>query len=343
MEQYHHLTKSERHEVAILRRKGYSIRAIANELKRSVSTISDEIRRNSVKRTYDAEKANHKAYVRRKYSKYQGMKIVEHPNLRNYVETKLKEEWSPQCIAGRIREIETQLPRVSHEGIYKYVHTPYGYHLQQYLPSYGKKRKTESHTKKALLENRTFIDDRPKIVERRGRFGDWEGDLIVSGRSGRGVLLVLYERLARYVVIKRLLTTSPDVINAAFAEITGGMIIVQSVTLDNDLAFRKHEQLSELLDAPVYFCHPYHSWEKGGVESVNHLIRRYVPKGSDISQYTDEYITTVAKKLNDRPRRCLGYKTPREAMGEHQQFRTCVKTMVTLRENKKEPMFGLRA
>ena len=110
---------------------------------------------------------------------------------------------------------------------------------------------------------------------------------------------------------------------------TGGYI-VNTLTLDNDIVFRKHRQLSRLLGAPIYFCHPYHSWEKGGVENSNKLIRQYIPKRSDISQYSDEYIRMVRDKLNNRPRKCLKYKTPLEIMKENHQMRHEIYGMMKL-------------
>ena len=236
---YQHITKSERLEIALLKEKRYSIRDIARVLNRSPGTISDEIRRNSVSASYDPSKANHKAYIARKYSKYQGMKVVQRPALRDY----------------------------------------------------------------------------------------WEGDFIVSGRNGSGVLLVLHERKARYAIIRKIMSPSIKAVHQYLSEITGG-VVMNTLTLDNDILFRRHREMSRILGVPVYFCHPYHSWEKGGVENTNKLIRRYVPKGSDISQLSDAHICAVQEKLNTRPRKCLGYRTPAEVMDTHHQF-----TISPLREN----------
>jgi len=115
--------------------------------------------------------------------------------------------------------------------------------------------------------------------------------------------------------------------------------VINSLTLDNDIIFKKHKELSELLGRPIYFCHPYHSWEKGGVENINKLVRRYISKGSDISQYSDEDIQTIQDKLNNRPRKCLKYKTPCEVMVENNQFKKEIKYLLSdilkVKENKK--------
>jgi len=334
MRNYKHITKTERLEIALLKERGYSNRDVAKALKRSPNTISLEIAKNSVRGKYDQHKAQHKAYVKRKCSKYQGMKIVEDGQLRNYVEEKLKEDWSPEEIAGRLKEIDKHIKYASRGAIYKFVYSVYGRLLEQHLRYKGKKRKRGKRVKVTQLKNRVFIEKRPKIVAKKQRFGDWEGDFIVSNKTGKGVLIVLYERKAMYVVIKKLLSRNCAIVNRYVKEMTGGFVCFNSLTIDNDISFRKHEELSELLGAPVYFCHPYHSWEKGGVENINKLIRQYIPKGSDISRYSDKYIREIETKLNNRPRKSLGYKTPLELMLKNNQFKT-LKDFGIIRKTKK--------
>jgi len=306
-------------EIALLKSKKYCIRDIARALGRSPGTISDEIKRNSVRRSYDSAKADHKAYVARKYSKYQGMKIESRPELRAYVEAKVIEDWSPEEVSGRIREIDRHLPSVSTKGIYKYVSSVYGRRLEPHLAYKGRKKRSHPRLKVTQLTDRIFIDQRPRIVDTRARYGDWEGDFIVSGRNGSGALLVLHERKARYALIRKIDAPSIELVHQYLSAMTGG-IIMNTLTLDNDILFRKHREMSRILGVPVYFCHPYHSWEKGGVENTNRLIRRYMPKGSDISLVSDERIREIQEKLNARPRKCLDYQTPTEVMREHDQF-----------------------
>lgn len=322
--QYSHIKKAERLEMAILLKKGYSYRNIADVLQRSVSSISDEINHNSVNGQYDPVKANHKAYVKRKYSKYQGMKIVQDKSLSDYVKGKLQQDWSPEQIAGRIKKIDKHIKYASREAIYKYIYSIYGRQIERYLrykgingKKYGKRTKDNS-----TLKDRTFIDNRPKIINRKQRFGDWEGDFIVSGKNGKGALLVLRERKAGYTIIKKIMSRNTDVVNECIYQLTGGLVCFNSLTIDNDISFKKHKRLSELLGCPVYFCHPYHSWEKGGIENENKLIRQYVPKKSNISQYADEQIQEIQDKLNSRPRKRLNYKTPLEVMLKNKQFKT---------------------
>lgn len=338
---YEHIKKAERLEIAMLRDKErYSLRDIANILKRNVSTVSREIRFNSVNGCYDPNRASHKAYVKRKYSKYQGMKVVENSGLREYVEKNIRNDWSPEQIAGRLREIDRHLKYASRGAVYKYIDSVYGRALEKHLRYKGRPRKGGNKQKVAELANRVFIDQRPEIVGNRERFGDWEGDFIVSNKAGEGTLVVLYERKAMYTIIKKIMSRRCDVVNRYIQEMTGGLVCFSSLTIDNDISFRKHQELSELLSAPIYFCRPYHAWEKGGVENINKLIRQYIAKGSDISKYPDDYIKKVEDKLNNRPRKGLDYKTPLEVMVENNQFKTLTDFGI-INLNKKSPSVAL--
>jgi len=341
--EYQHIKKAERLEISILLKRGYSQNEIAKELGRSKSTISDEVKNNSVKGKYDPCKANQKAKTRRKNSKYQGMKVVKNIKLRDYVENKLTAGWSPEEISGRIGNIDNYLPYVSPKGVYKFVYSPYGRSLERYLRHKGKK-KGQKYTKVTQLTNRIFIDQRPSIIGEKQRFGDWEGDFIVSGKKGKGVLLVLYERKSMYVIIRKIACRQNWIINYQLKAINNSNYL-NSLTLDNDIAFKKHQELSKTINTPIYFCHPYHSWEKGGVENINKLIREYIPKSSDISKYSQEYIKKIESKLNNRPRKGLNYRTPLEVMLENNQFRLTKHfdtISLNLIKQKTAQVFGLR-
>lgn len=307
-----HIKLSDRVEISLLLNKGYSVRGINKVLGISIGSLSEEINKNKVKGIYDPYKANDKARTRRKGSKYQGMKVVKNDDLRNYVEDKLKEDWSPEEISGRIKEIDQHLKYVSTNGVYKFIHSVYGRQLESHLRHNKKKYKSRG-SKSNKLQNRIFIDDRPKTID----FGDYEGDLVVSNKSGRGVLIVLYNRKTRYVLIKKCLSRKTKVINSKIYAMTGGLIMFKSLTLDNDLSFSAHKILSNRLGIKIYFCHAYHSWEKGGVENMNKLIRQYIRKKTDISKYSHQFIQEVQDKLNNRPRKCLEFKTPLEVMNEN--------------------------
>lgn len=320
MNQYKHITKTERLEISILLQKGYSLTQIAKALQRSKSTISEEVAKRLTKGSYDPQRAHLKASVKRSNSKYQGMKIIKNKGLRQFIENKLNDDWSPEQISGRIEYIESSIKKISYKSVYKYIHSSYGGVFERRL-RYSKRGKGKRKYTKDKVQDRTFIEEREEIVNNRGRFGDWEGDFIVSGKSGQGVLLVLHERRSRYPLIRKINSRKTEVINKEIKKMIGGFVAFNSLTLDNDLSFSKHKELSENIGAPIFFCHPYHSWEKGAVENTNGLIRQYIPKGDNISKYSKEFVGEIERKLQTRPRKCLGFKSPLEVMRENNQFK----------------------
>lgn len=308
-----HLSASERNEISILNLKGYSLRDIARALLRSVSTISDEMHRNKVRNTYEPKKADRKADTRRKQSKYQGMKIVEHSDLRKFVEEMLYDDQSPANIAGRIKRHEKHLPTISKDSIYRFIESVYGRRIESHRKK--RKKKPSRHRGRLMaLSDRTFIDERPMHINARMRVGDVEADFIVSGKSGRGILLVVVDRKLRVAFIEQILEVSISNMHQAFLRIQQRFPEMRTITTDNDILFRHHTLLSKLLGVRIYFCHPYHSWEKGTVENANGVIRDDIPKGSDISRYSKRFIQGVEDKLNRRILECLDYLTPAEAL-----------------------------
>lgn len=299
-----------------MKEKGYSLRNIAKTLGRSVSSISDELRRNVVDGQYDARKANHKAYVRRKDSKYQGMKVLSDDTLRKFVEEKLFDDQSPSSIAGRISTQESFRSSVSKDSIYRYIKSIHGRKIEVYRQKKKQRRRKRIVIHPSLL-NRVFIDQRPKDINTRKRFGDMEADFIVSGKGGSSILLVVVDRKSRLVFLRLIHIVKIESVHVALLEIQKKYPLMKSITLDNDILFRKHADLSLLLGIPLYFCHPYHSWEKGTVENVNKYIRRDIPKGRDLSRYSDEQIRLIEEKLNRRSMKCLNYKTPSEVVKEY--------------------------
>lgn len=328
---YEHLSESERRRIERLKRSRWSVRGIAKALGRSVGTISEEIRKNSVRGTYDARKAGHKAYVRRKYSKQQCLKVASDHDLRAYVEEKLKEEWSPELIAGRIREVDRHLPHVSPKAIYAFVYSVHGRPFEQFL--YSKMVKKKSGPKRGrttVLDGRKSIEQRPKRVEKRKEFGHFEGDFIESGKDGTGSLLVLTERKTRYPFIAYCTDRTALAVNDLIFQLLK-QVPLKSLTLDNDLSFKKHQALSELIDAIIFFCHPYTSNEKGTAENRNRVIRRTVPKKTDLSQVPEETIRMIETKMRNRPMKCLGYKTPQEAWDAEIQKQKSAMSAVSFR------------
>lgn len=278
--------------------------------------ISYEIKKNSVSESYDSEKAQHKAYVRRRNISYQGKKIAMDSKLREFVDGALSDGQSPQAISGRIKYHEKHLPYVSKDTIYHYLKSPYGKLIGI---KWKKKLRPKKSRKITKLKDRVFIDKRPKIIEKRGRVGDLEGDFIVSGRNGKGVLLTTVCRRLRTTFVELILDVSIDEVHKGFARIKERFPEMKTLTLDNDILFRMHKTLEKLLDVKIYFCHPYHSWEKGSIENANMEIRKFIPKGSDLSRYSKKYVRSVEDHLNERFMECLQYATPEEKLAEHRK------------------------
>lgn len=292
------------------------MRKISYALSRSVSAISKEIKINSVKGIYDPHKAQHKAYVRRHSASFRGQKIVNHKKLRSFVESNSLDGQSPEGISGRLKYQEKSLPYVSKDVIYQFLRSPYGKIIGLELK---KKKRPKRRKKVTELKDRTFIDKRPKIIDSKARIGDMEADFIVSGRGGKGIVLTARCRKIRVAFLEIIYDVSIDEVHKAFLKIKQRFSEMKSITTDNDLLFRMHKTLEKLLKLKIYFCHPYSSWEKGSVENLNKQIRKYIPKGSDISKYDEEYISLVEEKCNDRFMKLLKYKSPKEKLLEHRK------------------------
>lgn len=287
-------------------------------MERSKSAIWNEIHRNRVRRRYVPKEAHHKAYVRRRQSKYQGKKIVDHDALKCEIDALLRLGLSPETAAGRTRRMK-HLPRVSADSVYRYLRSVYGRRIEIVRNRMKTRRRWRRRGKSKKLENRTFIEKRPQYIDKRTKVGDAESDFIVSGKSGRGILLVVVDRKLRAKFLERIVDVSIAEVELAFLRIRERYPELRTITTDNDLLLAKHEGLARLLAVKIYFCHPYHSWEKGTVENANKLIRQFIPKSSDLSRYPKRFIERLEQTLNDRPMKCLDYRTPNEALVAHRK------------------------
>lgn len=305
-----------------MREEGFGIRAIAKQLGRSPNAISYELRRNQVSGAYDPGKADRKAYQRRKDAKYQGMKVSGHTDLRQYVDTHLYDDLSPEAIAGRITRHEKQLPSISKNSIRRYIESAFGGKVAWHRIIQRKKRKwRKKRIKVVQLKDRTFIDKRPQYIQQRERVGDAEADFILSGKSGHGILLTLACRKIRVSFIEEILEVTIPYVHEAFQRIKKRFPELASISTDNDVLLQKHKELEKLLGVKIYFCHPYHSWEKGTIENTNKYIRKDIPKGSDISKYSKQFIKRLEAKLNRRFMEVLNYKTPQEMLEAYRKLK----------------------
>ncbi len=295
-----HLLKEERFCIEKMKQAGFSSEDIAKTIGRGKSTVDEELRKNGGVKEYQYKKAHHRAYLRQYRKKRTCMKVAMHRGIQKQVEHYLYTfKWSPETISATLR-IYHRL-NVSAKAIYKYI---YKRCLEYLLPRYRKRKGIQRIN--SDLTDRIFITS-PKCI--RTGYGHWEGDFIVSPQGiGTSVLLVLVERITKETKIRYLSNRNNDLVNQAVVSMLSDRTI-QSITLDNDVAFHKHKVLSLLLAAPVYFTRPYRSTDKALVENTNRWIRQYVPKGTDLRTITDLHIKKSLHWLNERPRECLGWMT----------------------------------
>lgn len=253
------------------------------------------------------------------------MTVVANQALQDFIERELLKLQSPQAIAGRLATGLDGLPFVARDTIERFIRSVHGRQLEYQLKVLKLKQKRKGRKKRPpveSLQNRTFIDDRPSVITNRERVGDLEADFIVSGRTGSGCLLTAVDRKIRYGFVRKVLPVTITNMEEAFLDLKTHFPELTSITTDNDLLFRYHERLEQMLGSPIYFCHPYHSWEKGSIENYNKQVRKYVPKGADISQYPATYLAMTQTRLNDRFMSVLGYKTPTECLVAHRMAQT---------------------
>jgi len=326
---YRHLTQADRDRLQALRDEGVKQKGVAKILKVDPATISREIKRNRRKyrekkyiknknARYEASVAEHKAYVRRKYAKYQGKKINENKDLRKYIVKQLKNHWNPDEIAGRMKQDKEPF-YASKTAIYEWLRTVHGQRWCPYLYSrrYYKRKRGPKTVKRHMIPHRIGIEKRPLGATNRSRYGHYEGDTMVSAKTtaSTAALSVLYERKAKYIDARKIDNIKPSSNNAAIEDMKKE-VYMKSVSMDNGIENIKHEELG----IPAYFCDPYSSWQKGGVEHANKMIRRFIPKKSDFAQYSNEYVKMVVDILNNKPRKSLQYKTAYEVMVENDLF-----------------------
>lgn len=297
-----YLSESERSEIEILHRKGYGVRAIARVLERSPNTISYELAR--VPSGYKATHAKIYARTARKNRRFQWSKIEEYPDLKKYIIECLHKHWNPDEISGRMRK-EKRPWYVSKSTIYQWLETVRGERYKKYLYAYRPGRR---HKKKEGVQGQILhmvpIESRKN---NRTRYGHFESDLVVSGRSGTGGLSTSLERKSRYFSASKVKDLSSQEKQKTLTQ------LVQECSVKSIAFDRGHENaLHHELGIPTYFCNPYHSWEKGGVENANKMIRTFFPKKTDFSSVTQEEIDRIVSIINNKPRKVLKYMTATE-------------------------------
>ena len=316
MKHYQQLTYEQRCQISVLKKRHCSQREIAESLNVSQSTISREFGRNTGNRGYRYKQAQEKSECRRKAT-HKPIKMV--PQMLSLIDSKLHLEWSPEQISGWL--LEEQEVLISHESIYLYVWSDKksGGNLYEFLRQQGKKYDKRRHGKstRGHIKNRVSIDERPDVVDDKSRIGDWEIDTVI-GKGHSGALVTIVERVTKFTVSAQVDSKSAqDVTLATIALLTPLKEVVHTITADNGKEFAYHEKMSAALAADVYFAHPYSSWERGLNENTNGLLRQYFPKHTDFKLVSQGEVNRAVERLNCRPRKGLGFKTPKQLMDDY--------------------------
>jgi IS30 family transposase len=316
---YQHLTMDERNVIFRMKILGHGQAETARCRGRDPGTISRELRRNAnCDGRYLPGLAQTKAGVRRRAHirrpKTGSVRLMAH------VAERLGRRWSPQQIAGRLRRVGSGAlggVTISHQTIYRWIWSDprRARQFRPYLRVAWKPRRKPygKPSRRGQIPGRVSIEARPEVVEARERIGDWEADTLV-GKGRSGYVATCVERASRYLVARKLHRCTAKQINAALHD---GMRRLpaekrQTLTVDNGREFAWHGRLAKLLGSEVYFAHPYTAWERGTCENTNGLMRQYLPKAIPFSELTDWQLESYVRALNNRPRKCLNYRTPAE-------------------------------
>ena len=312
---YTHLTQEERYHIYELRAMGKSMRQAAKELKRDQSTVAREIKRNKGARGYRPHQAHNLACERRRGCA-NGPRVAE--QTWSAAQLMIKEKWSPEQIAGRFKLLKAG--NISHETIYQRLlrDKESGGILYTNLRCQKKRRKRygSGRNRRGQIIGRIPISERPEIVNQKSRLGDWEGDTII-GATHKQAIVSIVERTTQLVLLKKVEQKTSCAVKDALIELMEPYEnAVHTVTLDNGKEFAAHAEITKSLGTKVFFADPYSSWQRGLNEQVNGLVRQYFPKKKKFSTITQQEVFYVTQKLNARPRKLLGYKTPAEKFFE---------------------------
>jgi IS30 family transposase len=311
MKQYKQLDQEQRYQISGLLKAGWKQKKIAAELGVDKGTISRELRRNAGKRGWRPKQAQSMRDNRRQA-------CLNGPQFSlsewQEVERLTRLDMSPQQVSKRL-EFEGVL-QISHEIIYQHIYADkrnggdLHLHLRSQKPH--RKRYASGQERRGVIKNRVSIDERPEIVAEKSRIGDWEGDTVI-GKNHKGGLVTLAERKSRFVLAGHMRSKHAEGVTAVITDLLAPYKDrCHTITFDNGKEFAEHEKVAAELKADIYFAHPYHSWERGLNENSNGLLRQYFPKGMELINITDEQVLAAVEKLNHRPRKVLGYRTPHE-------------------------------
>ncbi len=315
---YQQLTSEERYILSHLLKQGFTQADIARQMNRDPGTISRELRRNrcsGIDSCYRPSRAQRRTVARRRRSRRN-----RHYTKRDFalVRKLLRQEYSPEQIVGHIRRHKLMKRRMSHETIYQYIwrDKAAGGQLWRHLRQSCKQRRKRynAYDSRGRLANKRHISDRPKSVETRRTRGHWEIDTVV-GRGSKDCIVTIVERKSGYVVIGKIADRTTKSLNARSIKlITRECAKFRSITADNGTEFHQYPKIEKATGTKFYFATPHHSWERGTNENTNGLIRQYLPKGTSMKGLTQARCNAIAMKLNQRPRKRHGFKTPEEIL-----------------------------
>jgi IS30 family transposase len=316
---YHHLTMDERNVIYRMRWQNYSDAEIARCLGRHRSTIGRECQRNAdLDGRYWPSNAQTWANSRRRA--HLRRPKTGHRRLMAYVQERLRACWSPEQIGGSLSaRAPTPLEglSISHTTIYRWIWSN-PQRTRQFRPFLRIARKPRRKpygkpSRQGQIAGKRSIDERPQEVNERQRLGDWEGDTLV-GKGRQGYLLTCVDRASRYLIARKLPACAAEPVARQLQRTIRRLPASKrrTLTLDNGREFARPIELERQLHLPIYFAHPYHSWERGTNENTNGLLRQYLPKGTDLTQVTPEQLSRYVRQLNRRPRKCLGFRSPFE-------------------------------
>ena len=311
MKQYKQLTSELRYQIYGLKQAGLNQTEIARKIGVDKGTMSREFKRNEGKRGWRPKQAQLLRDERRQACTngkcFSSDEWAE-------VERLIQEDLSPEQAASRF-ELEGGL-QISHEIIYQHIYADKrnGGNLHQHLRSQKPRRKryASGQERRGTIKNRVSIDERPEIVAEKTRMGDWEGDTVI-GKNQKGGLVTLAERKSRYVLAGHIRSKHAAGVTAVTTRLlTPYKDKCHTITFDNGREFAEHEKMAAELKADIYFANPYHSWERGLNENSNGLLRQYFPKGMELTDITEEQVQEAVERINHRPRKVLGFRTPHE-------------------------------
>jgi IS30 family transposase len=324
MKQYRQLTEDDRIEIYAMKQAGKTQRTIAEHLGVHPGTISRELARNTGRRGYRPKQAHRRAIERRQNARKAGKMT---PKTIAYIERQLRQDHSPEQIAGRMKVDPHYVGHtVSHERIYQHIwqNKNNGGDLHRHLRIAGHKKKRKRYGKRDFrgqIPNRVGIEQRPKIVDNKNRIGDWEADTLI-GRHHRGAVVSLVERKSQFTLLGQVTHKTAEAVQQQVVErLRPYRRRVHTITTDNGREFSGHEAIADTLKAKVYFAQPYQAWQRGLNEQVNGLIRQYLPKKTDLRNVANDQLRFIMDRLNHRPRKTLGFKTPYEVFCNNSRFK----------------------